>query len=71
MAPVQTHEVGKESEEGGAGICVVEECEEVEHWEGGQSQGREHTPSSRTGLQEKKKRARHCCENENTKYMRV
>lgn len=60
MAPVQRHEVGEESEEGGARVCVVEECEEVEHWEGGQSQGTEHTPSSRTGLQEKRERETLC-----------
>lgn len=53
VAAVQRHEVGEEDEEGGAGICVVEEVEEVEHREGGQGECGEDAVGRRACLQKK------------------
>lgn len=44
VAAVQRHEVREEDEEGGSGIRVVEEGEEVKHGEGGQTHRGEDSP---------------------------
>ncbi len=51
MASIQRHEVHEEGEECGASVSVIQKREEVQHWERGQSQGREYSTSGRTGLE--------------------
>lgn len=51
VASVQSHEVHEEREERGAGVGVIQEREEVQHGERGQSQGREYSTRGRTGLE--------------------
>lgn len=54
VASIQRHEVHEEGEECGASVSVIQEREEVQHWEHGQSQGREYSTSGRTGLEREK-----------------
>ncbi len=51
MASIQHHEVHEEGEECGASVSVIQKREEVQHWERGQSQGREYSTSGRMGLE--------------------
>lgn len=53
MGAVESHQVGEQYEEGGAGVCVVQKGEEVEHGEGGEGERRQDSPPGRAGLESK------------------